>query len=140
MWQHRNTAKGNIAKGNITEARLDLAVQHLGPHMRYVSVKAFPFNAQLRWSNVPRRTKSDGTDVLDVDLVSISADTLKGKGLGTRFFKSLMRVAQKRGRGVFLEQAITPASQGLGRKLVQLGLATAQPDGMSFLSVYPPPG
>jgi len=75
----------------------------------------------FRFSRVPRR----GNDTLDFDIVQIVIhEPYRNQGNGTQFFKNVMKAAKTFGRGVFLEQCITKASQGLRRRLIENGLAT----------------
>ena len=67
---------------------------------------------QLLMSKVPRR----GTNVLDIDLVGITVCPER-KGIGTEFFHALLDVAERVGRGVYIECASTVASRAWVRKL-----------------------
>ena len=78
-------------------------------------------NVQFRRSIVPRRDN----DTLDFDIVQIEIhEPYRNQGNGTQFFKNVMKAAKTFGRGVYLEQCITEASQGLRRRLIENGLAT----------------
>lgn len=103
------------------------------PYSKYKQVRIPPVSAMLRVSSVPRRGHNGP---LNINIVQIEVDPSQQKmGYGTLFFKSLMKAAKKMERGVYLEQAITPASQALAKKLVREGLAT-QFNNYSFLSKY----
>ena len=76
---------------------------------------------QFRLSIVPRRDN----DTLDFDIVQIEIkEPYRNQGNGTQFFKNVMEAAKTFGRGVYLEQCVTEASQGLRRRLIDNGLAT----------------
>ncbi len=99
-------------------------------------------HVMLRKSRVPRRYPQK---TLDYDIVRITVnEQYRRQGFATRFFKNLMIAAEKDGRGVFLEQCITPDSQSLARSLVDKGFVTEWGFEMggeyfNFLSYYPVP-
>ena len=119
----------------VTEAAIKKVFRSLTFHHRYESSTIGTFKIMFRFSTLKRR----GTETLDFDIVQIENEKHEQrKGRGVEFFKMAMKAAYSFKRGIYLEQCITESSQGLGRKLVTLGLAT-EPVPLNFLSVYPPP-
>lgn len=89
---------------------------------RYHVMTTPMLTVQFRLSGVPRRDNQ----ILDIDIVQIEIkEEYQRQGNGVQFFKNVVEAAKLMNRGVFLEQCITPASQGLRGKLIELGLATA---------------
>jgi hypothetical protein len=121
--ENSKLAKGNY-KANTTFEKLKKMIGTLTTRNRYVQGVVFPFKVMLRLSITPRRKNA----ILDIDIVSIGvvdgAKHMKRNGFGTRFFKEAIKVAGLFNKGIYLEQAITNGSRGLGKKLVKLGIAT----------------
>ena len=92
----------------------------LTPHQRYLDLRCGAVQAELRWSVVPRRGDHGP---LDVDIVKIQVDHgHRRQGVGTRFCITLAVVVDKLfGRGLYLEQCITPSSHALALRLLKMG-------------------
>ena len=100
------------------QAQLDLeeALRLMSLRNRYSRLCIQGVSVLLRWSSVPRRTASDiaaqpPTDCLDIDIVQISVDVCR-RYKATWFVYLLTKLSyQVHGRGVFIEQTITPESR-----------------------------
>lgn len=90
----------------------------------------------LRKSSVPRR----GDHTLDVDIVQVELHCPLRHGVGTQLVLNLALEAfsLRTPRGLYIEQAITPASEGLLARLVLLGEATYYRDRHNALCRLPP--
>jgi hypothetical protein len=98
-------------------------------------------HVMMRKSRAHRRT---GTDILDFDIVQITVrEEHRRKGWATKLFISMIKVAERMDRGVYLESCVTPESRSLGHSLVREGLATRPKYDCdicpNFLSVFPTP-
>ena len=60
---------------------------------------------------------------IDIQSIEVRSD-MQRKGIATAFFKALVREANARGCGVFLDQCITEASRRLGERLRREEVAT----------------
>ena len=87
---------------------------------RYAHFRSPMIDAQFRLSIVPRRT----TGQLDIDITQIAVpEGYQKKGIATQFFKMVVSASQELGRGVFVENCITEASQKWRARLIALHLA-----------------
>ena len=76
--------------------------------------------AQFRVSIVKRRK----TEQLDFDIIQIAVPPhFQKKGNATEFFKIVVYAAQELGRGVYVENCNTAASEAWRERLISLGLA-----------------
>lgn len=89
-------------------------------HQRYLELRCGAVQVELRWSIVPRRGLGGP---LDVDIVKIAVDAgQRRRGIGTRFCITLaVLVFRLLGKGLYLEQCITPSSHGLALRLLRMG-------------------
>ncbi len=132
-----------IAEPSVDQIHQVLETFHKPNSSRYIEFSSGVFGlVTLRLSCAPRRYPQK---TLDYDIVKIVVNGQhRRQGYATRFFKNIMIAAERNGRGVFLEQCITPGSQGLACSLLDKGLVTKwgyeiHENCLNFLSTYPPP-
>lgn len=104
---------------------------------RYEHFNSRLVDAQFFVSIVKRRKNHvQNPDQLDFDIKQITVpDRFQGKGNATEFFKIVVSAARELGRGVFVENCITPASKKWRKRLIAQGLVVGYKDGVSALSI-----